>query len=227
MTVKDLVRPLPGVRKLSLLRQRMTFRGSASYWEQRYARGGSSGAGSYCAPAEVKAAFLNDFVYTRGVGSVIEFGCGDGNQLSLADYPRYIGLDISRSVIALCQRRFADDLTKSFFLYDGACFTDHACLFTADLAVSLDVIYHLTEDPVFETYMTHLFAAGTKYVIVYATNGEMRGTAPHVRHRRFTSWVATHCPGWRLLEVRQGAISSPDRPHYFAYERINTLDDSL
>jgi cyclopropane fatty-acyl-phospholipid synthase-like methyltransferase len=226
MTVKDLVRPLPGVRKLSLLRQRMAFRGSAWYWEQRYARGGTSGAGSYCAAAEAKATLLNDFVHTRGVGSVIEFGCGDGNQLSLADYPRYIGLDISRSAIALCQRRFADDPTKSFFLYDGACFTDHAGLFTADLAISLDVIYHLTEDPVFEAYMTHLFAAGAKYVIVYATNGEMHGTAPHVRHRRFTSWVATHCPSWRLLEVRQGTISSPDRPHYFTYERINTLDDS-
>ena len=227
MTVKNLVRPLPGVRKLSLLRQRMAFRGSAWYWEQRYARGGTSGAGSYCAAAEVKAAFLNDFVHSRGAGSVIEFGCGDGNQLSLANYPRYIGLDISRSAIALCQRRFADDPTKSFFLYDGACFSDHAGLFTADLAISLDVIYHLTEDLVFETYMTHLFAAGARYVIVYATNREMHSTAPHVRHRRFTSWVATHCPGWRLLEVRQRAISSPDRPHYFAYERINTLDDSL
>lgn len=226
MTVKDLVRPLPGVRKLSLLRQRMAFRGSARYWEQRYARGGTSGAGSYRAPAEVKAAFLNDFVHTRGIGSVIEFGCGDGNQLALADYPRYIGLDVSRSAIALCQRRFADDPTKSFFLYDGACFTDHAGLFTADLAMSLDVIYHLTEDPVFETYMKHLFAAGAKYVIVYATNGKMHGTAPHVRHRHFTSWVAAHCPGWRLLEVTQGARSSPDHPHYFTYERINTLDDS-
>jgi SAM-dependent methyltransferase len=226
MTVKDLVRPLPGVRKLSLLRQRMAFRGSASYWEQRYSHGGTSGDGSYRAPAEDKAAFLNDFIHKREVRSIIEFGCGDGNQLSLTDCPRYIGLDISRSAIALCQHRFADDPTKSFFLYDGACFTDHAGLFTADLAISLDVIYHLTEDQVFETYMTHLFAAGAKYVIVYATNGEIRGTAPHVRHRRFTSWVAAHCSDWRLLEVTQGTRSSPDCPDYFTYERINILDDS-
>ena len=91
---------------------------------------------------------------------MIEFGCGDGHQLSLAEYPGYIGLDVSRSAIGLCQRRFTGDRTKSFFLYDGACFTDRSSLFTADLAISLDVIFHLIEDAVFDTYMTHLFAAG-------------------------------------------------------------------
>ena len=217
MTVKNLVRPLPGVRRLSQLRQRTGFRGSALYWERRYSHGGTSGAGSYDAAAEAKAAFLNDFVHTRQVGSVIEFGCGDGNQLSLAEYPSYIGLDVSRSAVELCQRRFADDPTKSFFLYDGACFTDRAGLFTADLAVSLDVIYHLTEDPVFEAYMTHLFAAGAKYVIVYTTNEERRGTAPHVRHRRFTLWVEAHCPDWRFLEMGESDIDHPD---FFTYERV-------
>ena len=109
VTVKDLIRPLPGVRQFSLLRQRIGFRGSARYWERNYARGGTSGPGSYNALAEAKAAFLNDFVRTRQVRSVIEFGCGDGHQLSLADYPAYIGLDVSRSAIELCKRRFAGD----------------------------------------------------------------------------------------------------------------------
>jgi len=219
MHVKELIRPLPGVRELSLLRQRAAFRGSAQYWEGNYARGGTSGPGSYHELAEAKAAYLNDFVRTREIGSVIEFGCGDGNQLSLADYPAYIGLDVSRSAIRLCQRRFSGDLAKSFYLYDGACFTDRAGLFTADLAISLDVIYHLTEDMVFDAYMTHLFAAGTKYVIIYATNGERRGTAPHVRHRRFTPWVEACRPDWRLLEVTQGPNSGPGRADFFTYER--------
>ena len=161
MTVKDLIRPLPGVRQLSLLRQRIGFRGSALYWERNYARGGTSGPGSYDAPAEAKSEFLNDFVRTHEVRSVIEFGCGDGHQLSLADYPSYIGLDVSRSAIELCKRRFASDPSKSFFFYDGTCFVDRGGHFTTDLAISLDVIFHLIEDEVFETYMTQLFAAGT------------------------------------------------------------------
>ena len=223
MTVKDLIRPLPGVRQLSLLRQRVAFHGSAQYWEQNYARGGTSGEGSYDRLAEAKAAFLNDFVQARAVRSVIEFGCGDGNQLSLADYPRYTGLDISRSAIGLCQRRFGADPTKSFFLYDGACFADRAGLSTADLAISLDVIYHLTEDAVFETYMTHLFAAGARFVIIYATNREIPSTAPHVRHRHFTRWAEAHSQGLRLLEVTPGPNVGPDRADFFAYERVTPL----
>ena len=230
MTVKDLVRPLPGVRHLSLLRQRIAFHGSASYWERNYARGGTSGEGSYHALAEAKAAFLNDFVRTRDVKSVLEFGCGDGNQLSLADYPRYVGIDVSRTALKLCQRRFADDPTKSFFLYDGACFTDRAGVFAADLAISLDVIYHLTEDEIFETYLMHLFAAASRFVIIYATNREISGTAPHVRHRRFTPWVDSHCAGWRLLDVTQGPNSAcPGRADFFSYMRVTppTDDGSL
>jgi len=221
LTVKDLLRPLPGVRRLSLLRQRLGFRGSAPYWEQNYARGGTSGPGSYGILADGKAAFLNRFVHERDVCSVIEFGCGDGHQLSLAEYPRYVGLDVSRSAIGLCQRRFAGDATKSFFLYDGACFVDRSGVFTGDLAVSLDVIYLLTEDEVFETYMEHLFAAGGRFVVIYATNTEMRGTAPHVRHRRFTDWVDVHCPQWQLGQVAPGTNDVPGRADFFAYQRIS------
>ncbi len=220
MTVKDLIRPLPGVRQVSLLRQRIRFHGSASYWERNYARGGTSGAGSYHAAGEAKAAFLNGFVRSRDVRSVIEFGCGDGHQLSLAAYPSYIGLDVSRSAIALCQRRFARDPAKSFFLYDGACFTDRAGLFVADLAISLDVVYHLTEDPVFETYMTHLFAAATRFAIIYATNRDIPGIAPHVRHRHFTHWTEANLPDWRLVQVTPGPNPGPDRADFFTYERV-------
>jgi cyclopropane fatty-acyl-phospholipid synthase-like methyltransferase len=220
VTVKELIRPLPGVRQLSLLRQRIGFHGSAKYWEQNYARGGTSGPGSYNAAAEAKAAFLNHFVRTREVRSVIEFGCGDGHQLSLAEYPGYIGLDVSRSAIGLCQRRFAGDRAKSFFLYDGECFTDSIGLFTVDLAISLDVIYHLIEDAVFDTYMTHLFGAGEKFVIIYATNREIPSTAPHVRHRYFTRWADEHARDWRLLEVTPGPNSGPGRADFFTYQRV-------
>jgi hypothetical protein len=218
-TVRQLVRPLPGVRRLSLLRQHIAFRGSAAYWERNYARGGTSGPGSYGGLAAQKAAFLNGFVRQHGVRSVTEFGCGDGHQLSLADYPSYIGLDVCRSALRLCQQRFAGDITKSFFLYDGACFEDRAGIFAADLALSADVIYHLVEDGVFSRYMAHLFGAATRFVVIYATNMEMPGTAPHVRHRQFTTWVETHCPQWRLDRVTPGPGRGLARADFYAYSR--------
>jgi SAM-dependent methyltransferase len=219
MTIRELVRPLPGMRRVSLLRQRIVYGGSAGFWEGNYAQGRTSGSGSYGDLADGKRQFVNDLVRERAVLSVIEFGCGDGNQLSLAEYPSYIGLDVSRTAIGLCQRRFAGDPAKSFFLYDGACFTDQAGIFTADLALSLDVVYHLTEDPVYETYLRHLFAAGNRLVVIYSTNAEIGGTAPHVRHRHFTPWVEANCPGWRLAQVTAGPNTEEARADFFVYER--------
>ena len=42
MNVKDLVRPLPGVRQASLLRQRLAYTGSADFCEENYAAGATS-----------------------------------------------------------------------------------------------------------------------------------------------------------------------------------------
>ena len=170
------------------------FPGSAAYWEERYRKGGTSGAGSYAEFAEFKAEVLNEFVASSGVRSVIEFGCGDGNQLALARYPRYDGVDVSPAAVARCRERFAADATKSFGTtaeYDGR---------RADLALSLDVVYHLVEDDVFERYMRTLFAAAERFVIVYASDFDSApgATASHVRHRKFTLWVAANAPEWRL-----------------------------
>jgi cyclopropane fatty-acyl-phospholipid synthase-like methyltransferase len=220
MTIKDLVRPVPGVRRLSLLRQRLRFTDSVSYWEANYTRGGTSGAGSYGSLATAKAEFLNAFVREKSLESVTEFGCGDGNQLSLAEYSRYVGLDVSPTAIGMCKDRFADDPTKSFYLYDSASFVDRANLFAADLAISLDVIYHLVEDPVYQAYIHHLFTAGQRYVVVYSTNVDMRSAATHVRHRRFTSWVEENCPQWRLADVTLGPNKGPGRADFFVYEHL-------
>ncbi|TAT59972.1 hypothetical protein EGM92_29840 [Enterobacter cloacae] len=45
---------------------------------------------------------------------MMEFGCGDGNQLSLADYPRYTGFDISDHAIQL-YRKYKNQQTTCCF----------------------------------------------------------------------------------------------------------------
>jgi SAM-dependent methyltransferase len=170
------------------------FHGSEDYWVNRYRDGGNSGAGSYNCLAEFKAEILNDFVASHDIRDVIEFGCGDGNQLTLAKYPSYLGLDVSPHAVEGCARRFAGDASKSFMLVH-----DYAGQ-TAQLALSLDVIYHLTEDAVYETYMETLFAAARDYVVIYSSDkDEAQPQTAHVRHRQFSRWVRANAPGWRLL----------------------------
>lgn len=199
--------------------RRLRFTHSADYWERRYAAGGTSGAGSYGEVARFKAAVLNGFVAERSVGSVLEFGCGDGNQLALASYPTYIGLDVSASALDLCMMRFSKDDTKSFLLYEPTRFVNHGAM-GAELAISLDVILHLVEDAVFETHMRQLFDAAGRYVAIFSSNEEISVSEPHVRHRAFTSWIRQHRPQWTMTDrvdnPHKGAESVAD---FYIYER--------
>lgn len=191
---------LAGLRKSAYrLAGRVRFRGSESYWEQRYAAGGDSGAGSYGAQAQWKADIVNGWVKAHDVSSVVDLGCGDGNQLGLADYPRYLGLDVSPSAIARCVRLFRDDPTKSFVAYDPKAFHDNAGWLRGDLALSMEVLFHLVEQEIFEAYLADLFASAERYVVICARDGEHPG-GPHERYRAFSPWIAAHAPEWELVE---------------------------
>lgn len=168
---------------------------SSQYWEQRYALGGTSGAGSYGRLAKFKAKTINEFVEDHGIRTVIEFGCGDGAQLELARYPAYTGVDVSASAVSLCRSKFAQDPSKRFLLASNP----DAIEAPAHLTMSLDVIYHLVEDRVYEEYMTRLVAAAEKFVCVYSSNVGKEAPATHVRHRVFTDWMTKNAPEWDLV----------------------------
>ena len=181
----------------AILREKKFVDSSAKYWDKRYQSGGNSGAGSYGKFADWKAEVLNAFVQENNVQTVIELGCGDGNQLSLAEYPAYIGFDVSEYAVEMCCKRFESDNTKSFKHMNNY----HAE--KAELTLSLDVIYHLVEDDVFENYMKCLFESSSRFVVIYSSNDETLNadTVRHVRHRKFTDWIDKNFPQWRFIKT--------------------------
>lgn len=183
---------------------------SRDYWEHRYLTNDNSGAGSYGRLADFKAEVLNDFVIFNNIQNIIEYGCGDGNQLSLANYPNYIGLDVSETAIYHCQQKFMEDSSKTFFLTNALMDRN----LEAELVLSLDVIFHLIENEVFEKYMNDVFKHATKYVIIYASNYNDH-FAPHVKCRKFTDWIEKNVSdNWKLEEVIKNKypvdITKPD-----------------
>lgn len=203
------------------------FAGSAAYWQARYTAGRSSGAGSRGALGAFKAEVVNDLVARWQVRDAIEFGCGDGEQLALLRPPAYLGLDVSLAALARCRQRFAADPGKRFALlsaYAGE---------QADLALSLDVLYHLVEDEAFEAHLTALFCAARRLVIVYACDEDAPADPrdPHVRRRRFTPWVRAHAPDWRLLEhipnrhPWRGEVRTGSWSDFYIYARADGSTD--
>ena len=200
--------------------RRVRFGNSGRYWERRYAAGRTSGAGSYGPVARFKAEFLNDFVRTTHVNSVIELGCGDGHQLGLAEYPSYLGLDVSPTATRLCIERFRDDPTKSFLCYQPDATENHGAL-SADLALSLDVIFHLVEDTTFDRYMRLLFSCARRSVVVFSTNFDGDAEAAHVRHRRFSDWIERGMPDWSLMQKVENPLKGEaSEADFFVFGRV-------
>lgn len=181
---------------------------STTYWEERYKNGGNSGAGSYHHLAEFKANVLNNYFSRNPKVKVVEYGCGDGNQLSMLRVSEYIGYDVSSTIIAQNMERFKKDSTKHF-----RCIGDDMTEFEkADVVLSMDVIFHLVSDDVYERYMQRLFThPGASCVIIYSTNTD-RIRAPHVRDRKILPYIGERFPDWELFKRLSNPYSELPHP---------------
>jgi trans-aconitate methyltransferase len=180
---------------------------SKKYWQERYVKGGNSGAGSYGEFASYKANVINNFVRDNNVETVLELGCGDGNQLALFDIPVYVGQDVSEKCVEQNKIKFPQ---YTFINYlDG--------VGGFDLTMSLDVVFHLIEDVVYKQYIYDLFSLSDRFVIIYAPN-ENKNIANHVKYRKFTDDMPRD---FRLLKK----ITNPLKCEYtqsdfYIFERI-------
>jgi len=184
---------------------------SVEYWKKRYATGGNSGSGSYGGLAEFKANSLNSFIAEHDLLSIVEYGSGDGNQLGMINIENYLGLDVSPDAISRTKEMYQSDPSKNFEVYEPDNFqvTDSV---KADLAISMDVILHLTEDERFEKYIGNLFESGRRFVGIFntATEEQLPNMAKHNRFRDHRLWIATQ--GAALAEVRVDLL-----PESFGY----------
>lgn len=200
------------------------FPGSKEFWVKQYEIGDNSGPGSYGDLAKFKSEVVNKFVHQESISTVIEFGCGDGNQLGLANYPQYLGLDVAPGAIKLCTDKFSDDNSKSFMLFDPFYFKPGS-LVMADLTLSLDVVFHLVEIEQFEIHLFHLFNTSRKWVIIYGIDEDLFFPEPYTHPRKFTTWIASRIFGWKLDEVimnryPQGSGSTSSMANFYIYRKI-------
>jgi SAM-dependent methyltransferase len=191
--------------------------GSTNYWERRYADERPAGPGSEGEYARFKADVLNELIRDHDIETVLEFGCGDGRQVELAEYPEYVGLEVSESAVDSCRQKFGDDPSKSFLFYEPFEFTDKGAL-TAELVLSLEVVFHLVEDEVFEKTMHDMFDAAEQYVIIFSSNHHESTPELHVRHRKFTEYVEQEFPDFELVETIENRYEERHSDFYI-YEK--------
>ena len=183
-------------------------------WKNRYQNGGNSGSGSYNELYIFKRDIINDIINKNDIQSIIDFGCGDGNQIKEINTKNYIGIDIADTSIKICKMKYNNDNTKKFYTYDEI---DNIKL-QSDLTMSLDVLYHILEEDLYFNYLKNLFSCSSNYVLIYSNNynGHIEG---HIYTRKFTDNVENMFPNWELQKKINQKYPKKSSADFYLYKK--------
>jgi SAM-dependent methyltransferase len=136
-------------------------------WGKDVAGKGTSGTGSTLEITREYRAYVEDFIKTHSVKSVVDAGCGDWSFSSAMDWgdASYLGVDIASDVIAAVRNKHEKGKIK----FQVGDITDE--LPAADLLISKDVLQHLSNELVHKFIRNNLRKGKYKWVILTNTRG--------------------------------------------------------
>ena len=136
-------------------------------WGKDVAGKGTSGTGSTLEITREYRAYLEDFIKTHKITSVVDAGCGDWTFSSAIDWggASYLGVDIASDVIATVRARHE----KGNITFQVGDITDD--LPAADLLISKDVLQHLSNTLVHDFIRNNLRTGKYKWVILTNDRG--------------------------------------------------------
>tara|TARA_B100001057_G_scaffold197581_1_gene198253 strand:- start:575 stop:1219 length:645 start_codon:yes stop_codon:yes gene_type:complete len=191
-----------------LFRDKITkkFINSAQYWEDRYYYGGNSGSGSYYKNAVEKADYLNAKIDQFDIDTMVDIGCGDGNNLKLFKTQNYYGFDVSKTIISQNKREFKNDQSKQFSIIDKN-FEGNLSNIRSQknikkiICVSFDVIGHLVEDNIYANHLRSFDLVNPDYLIIsnFDVDLEYNLSTPHIKARNYSKDLLNM--GWKLVDV--------------------------
>jgi SAM-dependent methyltransferase len=128
---------------------------------------GTSGTGSTLAITQEYRAYVEDFIKTHSIRSVVDAGCGDWSFSSAITWgdASYLGVDIASDVIATVRSKHE----KGKIRFQVGDITDE--LPAADLLISKDVLQHLSNALVHKFITNNLRKGKYKWVILTNDRG--------------------------------------------------------
>jgi len=153
------------------------------YWDERYKKGQNSGSGSYGSNADFKADIIDQVIKEYEVETLLDFGCGDGNQISLIkSQVDYCGYDVSETTIQNCETKFKGDERKQFHVFDPMIYNPTPAF---DMTMCLDCLFHVTIEEEWLKTIDCICKCSEKVVLIVTNTEEIRGEYfPHVNFKR-------------------------------------------
>ena len=124
---------------------------------------GGSGPGSKVENAKPFLDYLQDFINTQEISTIVDIGCGDWELMKTIHIPdriKYLGLDIVDHIIAENQKKYAKNNIKFTAINDV---TDLSS-YKGDLLIIKDVLQHWEKDKII--YAMNNIIPNFKYAII-------------------------------------------------------------
>lgn len=171
---------------------------TGQYWVTRYGTGGDSGFGSHDEHSiKFKGDYINEFIKKFNVETLFDYGCGDGNQLKMINgFTHYTGYDIAPNIIEDCKILYVGHEDKFFTSK-----LDDIIGKKFDLAISMDVTYHIIEDELFKFYLDTLFSSAD-VIILFTTNSDHHTPLKHHKPRKIIDHIKDTYIDFELIDVK-------------------------
>ena len=138
-----------------------------AFWGRAEDGRGTSGTGSTKEITKEYRTYLEEFIKSHGVKSVVDAGCGDWEFSSAVDWnhARYLGIDISSTVVAAVKKKY-ESKTVKFKVGDVT-----QSLPPADLLICKDVLQHLPNALIAKFIKNNLRKGKYKWAIITNDRG--------------------------------------------------------
>jgi hypothetical protein len=148
-------------------------------WGRDVTGKGISGTGSTLAITREYRAYIEAFIKTHDVTSVVDAGSGDWSFSSAIDWgdASYLGVDIASDVVAAVRSKYE----KGTIRFQVGDITDE--LPAADLLISKDVLQHLSNELVHKFIRNNLRKGRFKWVILTNDRGSQNRDIPNGGYR--------------------------------------------
>ncbi len=189
---------------------------TTEYWEARYGAGGTSGTGSVGAIRAWKWSVIDHFV--GALDDVFDVGCGDLSFWEGRDCPKYLGIDLSDTILRRNRRARP---TWAFVRADAA----GRLRVHARIVLCMDVLFHVLEESRYRSILENLGAYSDEWLFVCTWNrnpfaagwSRVRSALPRL------GWVG--CPGFLALHplhvvrsIVRGPVSDGSHQRYHSFD---------
>jgi hypothetical protein len=137
--------------------------GTNGYWEGRYASGGDSGEGSRGLSRTFKWSVIESLIgpIASYKGDVLDVGCGDLSFWDRQNCERYLGLDISPTVLS------ANRSKRPRWSFECLDCTDPGLDLHGECVLCLDMLFHIMDDQAYLNIVRNLGRWTGKFLFIH------------------------------------------------------------